>query len=153
RREGPGHDGGKSGCVMPAALSPPHRVNRVRSPERVDHDPSVRDGRRARSRLASSRMQRLFSMFPDGAPGAALAILRLALAWNFRSSHVPISTGNGVGWMQLASGSIAIGLLLGLFTPLLCTACLVVEAASWLLAGMSEPRQHLCIALDAAALG
>jgi hypothetical protein len=98
-------------------------------------------------------MQRLFSMFPDRAPGLALAILRVALAWNFVSSHPSTSTAHELGWMQVASGSIAIGLVLGLFTPLLCGTCLVVEGTSWVLAGMIDPRQHLCIALDAAALG
>src|SRR5260370_23336330 len=65
-------------------------------------------------------MQRLFSTFPDGRPGAGLLLLRWAIAaWFLVVSGTYLTQG---GWGRLAVGFLAgasgVSLLIGFLTPL-----------------------------------
>jgi hypothetical protein len=65
-------------------------------------------------------MQRLFSTFPDGRPGAGLLLLRWAIAgWFLVVSGTYLAQG---GWGRLAVGFLAgasgVSLLIGFLTPL-----------------------------------
>jgi len=65
-------------------------------------------------------MQRLFSTFPDGRPGAGLLLLRWAIAgWFLVVSGTYLAQG---GWGRLAVGLLAgasgVSLLIGFLTPL-----------------------------------
>jgi uncharacterized membrane protein YphA (DoxX/SURF4 family) len=71
-------------------------------------------------------MQRLFSMFPTGFPGAALLLLRFSVALavllqgSARQEDLPV-------WVAVALLSAAILLLVGLLTPILAILALVVQ--------------------------
>jgi hypothetical protein len=84
-------------------------------------------------------VQRLFSMFPLGAPGVALVILRLAVA-------ATLWTG-GAGdcarppWVSFARPVLAMALCLGMLTPPVAAACAFLHGAS--LAGCESCCQAL----------
>ncbi|MCR6700403.1 MAG: hypothetical protein NVV68_04220 [Dokdonella sp.] len=61
-------------------------------------------------------MQRLFSMFPHGAPGIALALLRIGAAATVLAG---IDAGAGCSWVGAGLALLAAGLAAGLSTPLL----------------------------------
>jgi hypothetical protein len=67
-----------------------------------------------------SGVQRLFSMFPAGAPGFALLVIRCCIATALASIAFP------AGWRHIAF-MILLGMLcLGMFTPLVCIAATLV---------------------------
>ena len=98
-------------------------------------------------------MHRLFSMFPDGRPGVALVVLRMALSWFFLSNSLVASAGHGTAWTRPFSMIIAAGLCAGLLTPLLCVACVAIELGTWWFADFASSQIHFCAILDAIALG
>lgn len=67
-------------------------------------------------------VQRLFSMFPHGAPGIALALLRIGAA---AAVLTGIDANAAPGWNTAALGLIATGLLAGAATPLLAALAAV----------------------------
>jgi hypothetical protein len=80
-------------------------------------------------------MQRLFSMFPAGAPGLALFVLRLAtVAWLHvdasgrlaASAHLPVS---------IALAILSLALLVGGFTPYVASLAAVIKAIDMLVGG------------------
>jgi uncharacterized membrane protein YphA (DoxX/SURF4 family) len=58
-------------------------------------------------------MQRLFTMFPAGAPGVALALLRLSVMGCLWQRFL----ADGSAWRLLSLGIISIFLLIGMATP------------------------------------
>jgi hypothetical protein len=93
-------------------------------------------------------VQRLFSIFPRGAPGIALVLLRFAVA-------ATLWTGGPLGclspaWMTLAWFLLAIPLCLGILTPALAVVCAVVHAAS-LACGYPELMPSTIVAIASAS--
>lgn len=82
-----------------------------------------------RSRIDDPQaMQRLFSMFPRGAPGIALLVLRFAVA-------ATLWAGGPLGcltpaWLTWAWFLLAIPLCLGILTPAVALVCAIVHGAS-----------------------
>ena len=105
------------------------------------------------ARFYDVRMQRLFSMFPIGSPGVALLLLRIALSVLLLDGVLPVLSRLGPPWLLLAPWAIAIGLCLGLATPFLVVAAIVIEAGTWWASGASLGAVHACAILDATALG
>lgn len=70
-------------------------------------------------------MQRLYSMFPRGWPGLALALLRLAVAAHL----VALSMGHGHVSASLGLLLLAMLLLAGFLTPFASAAAVVSELA------------------------
>lgn len=71
-------------------------------------------------------MQRTYSMFPLGAPGIGLVLLRLCLAaslWPFLGSALCSPSGQVMLWAVIGT---ALALLLGLLTPVACGLCIVL---------------------------
>ncbi|WNG59939.1 hypothetical protein F0U59_38390 [Archangium gephyra] len=62
-------------------------------------------------------MQRLFSMFPEGGPGAGLLLLRLSVALSL------LLHPSGGPLMRAVLALTALGLCLGVLTPLLAMVC------------------------------
>lgn len=68
-------------------------------------------------------MHRLFSLFPEGGPGAGLVLLRLAVSAYLVLHNPVLALGGSIGAGNFATAAIALLLLLGLFTPWLAIAC------------------------------
>jgi hypothetical protein len=98
-------------------------------------------------------VQRLFSMFPPGAPGLALLLLRVsvALALLFDSyAH----RGALPGWVHGAAIVISLVVSAGYLTPVAAAAALVLHAIVWLAVGggVDATAVAAVLALDAVAL-
>jgi uncharacterized membrane protein YphA (DoxX/SURF4 family) len=97
-------------------------------------------------------MQRLFSTFPNSAPGAGLLLLRFCAGGQLILTGLQHVSGHaswaahGLGMTQPLAGSL---LILGLWTPAAsaCTALLAIGLA------LSDNRWELHIAQAAIALG
>ncbi|HTZ58054.1 MAG TPA: hypothetical protein VMB49_08160 [Acidobacteriaceae bacterium] len=98
-------------------------------------------------------MQRLFTMFPLGSAGIALLLLRLSAAGILL---MPVIPRTQVSSSQLALAGLAVlavFLLLGAFTPLVCTLCCLLEiAALFNLRGMDALYMAVTV-VNTAALG
>jgi hypothetical protein len=68
-------------------------------------------------------MQRLFVMFPTGAPGLALVLIRTALGAGLIVTAIG-STGQGLNWFAMA---VAAGLAAGVATPMLSVLCVAID--------------------------
>jgi hypothetical protein len=74
-------------------------------------------------------VQRLFSMFPTGAAGVALILLRVSVAGTLFAQWM--SQGNPAAhiWASTAVGLLGVSICLGLFTPVSSIACCLIEVA------------------------
>jgi len=97
-------------------------------------------------------MQRLFSMFPQGAPGFALLLLRISVATIFLTSIANQSLVSSVplvcAGVLLISGSLSIGFL----TPYLSVVSFVSGVAILLLNPHSYSCVQVALLFNAAAL-
>jgi hypothetical protein len=74
-------------------------------------------------------MQRLFSMFPTGAAGIALALLRATAAAMLLMIAFP--RGEVISqWVFAGLAVLAVFFFLGAFTPVLCALCCCIEIVS-----------------------
>ena len=96
-------------------------------------------------------MQRLFSTFPAGLPGAGLLLLRAAVAIPLLYTGLLTVTSSSPAIMEMLSAAAAILLLIGLWTP---PAGVVVAVAELGLAVLhpSEPWTYVHFATMGAAL-
>jgi hypothetical protein len=98
-------------------------------------------------------MQRLFSMFPLGAAGIALILLRLSAAGMLLTLSLPQAEMTSSEWPLAGLAVLAAFLVLGVFTPILCTVCCCLEIAV-LITLRSADALHLIFSIvDTAALG
>ena len=75
--------------------------------------------RAERSSVTAGRLvQRLFSTFPGGLPGAGLLLLRAATAIPLAYAGVRTATSPSPVILELVTSAVAILLLIGLWTPL-----------------------------------
>ncbi len=79
-------------------------------------------------------MQRLFSMFPTGAPGIALLLLRLCVAGTLLWIGIAYYT-LWSPWFTAAAVALATGLFLGLLTPYCACLCCLIEVRAAILPG------------------
>ena len=97
-------------------------------------------------------MQRLFSMFPQGAPGFALLLLRISVAMIFLTSIADQSLVSSVplvcAGVLLISGSLSIGFL----TPYLSVVSFVSGVAILLLNPHSYSVVQVALLFNAGAL-
>ena len=97
-------------------------------------------------------MQRLFSMFPQGAPGFALLLLRISVAMIFLTSIADQSLVSSVplvcAGVLLISGSLSIGFL----TPYLSVVSFVSGVAILLLNPHTYSVVQVALLFNAAAL-
>lgn len=75
------------------------------------------------------RVQRLFSMFPAGAAGAALLILRLCVAGTVLVVTRPLESFVPPAASVALTAAIAFALCSGVFTPLACALALGVQVS------------------------
>jgi hypothetical protein len=98
-------------------------------------------------------MQRLFSMFPTGQAGIALALLRLTAAAMLLMMAFPRGDFITSQWAFAGLSVLAAFFFLGAFTPILCTLCCCIElAAVFGLRGVDALHMVFSI-VDTAALG
>ena len=72
-------------------------------------------------------MQRLFSTFPGGLPGAGLVLLRAVAAIPLVHAALPTSASPSPSIVGVATAGAAILLLIGLWTPLVGALIAVVQ--------------------------
>jgi hypothetical protein len=98
-------------------------------------------------------MQRLFSMFPTGGAGIALALLRITVAAMLLMIAFPRGEVISSQWAFAGLAVLAAFFFLGVFTPILCLVCCCIEiAAMFSLRGVDAMHMVLSI-VDTAALG
>jgi hypothetical protein len=77
-------------------------------------------------------VQRLFSMFPTGSPGAALFLLRVSVIGMLFDATVRSSTTGNVGPLKvLAVAVTSLLLFVGAFTPIASVLSIILEAIWW----------------------
>lgn len=90
-------------------------------------------------------MQRLFSTFPGGLPGAGLVLLRAAVAVPLMYAAVPTFSSSSTGspaLLEVVAGAAAVLLLIGLWTP---PAGALVAAAQLGLAIVRPAEAWTCV--------
>lgn len=92
-------------------------------------------------------------MFPKGAPGVALLLLRFVLGFEFVGERWVSLGGRDMDWSVPAAGLVAATVWIGALTPLACAVCALCEVGAWVLGGMTWSSMHLCSLLVAIALG
>lgn len=91
-------------------------------------------------------VQRLFSMFPDGGPGAGLLLLRLAVALSLLSDATD-------GTLEHALlGLPVLALCLGILTPVFAAGCCLLKLHSLLITGGASLPEAAISLLAAGAL-
>ena len=91
-------------------------------------------------------VQRLFSMFPAGAPGAGLLLLRLCVAGMLLRAAMLRATAPLPFWATAIVIVLAISLCLGAFIHFGCIASLLAQIALMFL-GMEQDRLELVFVL------
>src|SRR5450756_1494908 len=97
-------------------------------------------------------MQRLFSMFPKGAPGIALLLMRFALSLALVEESWLVPRESVADWERVAAALLAASLCAGLLTPLMCALCVVAGIAAWTTGGPAWQPMPACVLLNAVAL-
>ncbi len=98
-------------------------------------------------------MQRLFSMFPTGAAGIALALLRVTAAAMLLMIAFPRGDSISSQWAFAGLAVLAAFFFLGAFTPVMCTLSVCIEiTAIFGLRGVDALHMVFSI-LETAALG
>jgi hypothetical protein len=92
-------------------------------------------------------------MFPSGAPGVALLILRFSLAAAILDAGPDYMRPLGIVAVTLVLAAQSILLCLGLLTPVVSTAAGVFELTDFLIAGHTDGRFLILSSLNAAAIG
>jgi hypothetical protein len=80
-------------------------------------------------------VQRLYSMFPSGAPGFGLLILRLTVGLSLHLDASGNLARNPNGWVFAGLLTLSILLAAGLVTPLVAALCGVTEIVLLLMSG------------------
>jgi putative oxidoreductase len=109
----------------------------------------------SRPQTGFTPLQRLFSMFPNGWPGAALLLLRLvAGTLLIYDGVVALRTGPDLQTTILQSAAIGAGTLLtlGLWTPIAGTLVTLVEVC-FVFLGTTHIRINILMCVLGAALG
>jgi hypothetical protein len=95
-------------------------------------------------------VQRLFSMFPRGAPGIALVLLRFAVAatlWTGRP--LACLSPAGMTWALILAG---VPLCLGLLTPAAAVVCAALHVATLACGDLEQPLSAIVAIATASAL-
>jgi len=92
-------------------------------------------------------------MFPTGVAGAALLLLRVAVAAMLASNILRADRPMNHLWVATGMGLLQLTLCLGLFTPLMCITCCIIEITT--LIGLKDTVfiPLLALILVTAALG
>lgn len=97
-------------------------------------------------------MLRLFSMFPTGAPGLALLLLRVSLAGAVLNGGPSCLNHREPDPLCLALSALAILLCLGILTPAISIILFGIEVMVFRLAGNAEWRFFMLVCVVAIAL-
>lgn len=93
-------------------------------------------------------------MFPLGAAGIALILLRISAAGTLLTISFPPGEVTSSEWAFAGLAGLAVLLVVGVFTPIICTLCCVLEIAVLIsLRGRSDGLHLLFSLIDTAALG
>jgi hypothetical protein len=98
-------------------------------------------------------MQRLFTMFPLGSAGIALFLLRLSAAAMLLMLAFPRAEVSSAQWVFAGLAVLAAFVVVGVFTPVLCTLCCCLEIAALFSLRGVEALYTLLAIVNTAALG
>ena len=91
-------------------------------------------------------------MFPTGSPGVALLLLRVALSVLLLDGVLGPLSRLGSHWVMAAPWAVAVGLCVGLVTPVFAVLAIAIVVSTLLTVGGSLNALHACALLDATAL-
>jgi hypothetical protein len=103
-------------------------------------------------RIAFDIVQRLFSMFPQGGPGIALILLRLAVAGTFLFKFWTRFGAVVPSWILFGVVVISMALVVGIFTPIICGLICLAELYYLVQAGTAGTIVNASAILNAAAV-
>jgi hypothetical protein len=92
-------------------------------------------------------------MFPLGAAGVGLLLMRLSAAGTLLFLALPNTPVNSSQWALAVGAILAVLMVLGVFTPVLCTLCCCLEIAALFQLRGADMRCILFAAINMAALG
>jgi uncharacterized membrane protein YphA (DoxX/SURF4 family) len=92
-------------------------------------------------------MQRLFSMFPGGAVGVALIVLRACVLGSLWVEALSRQSMAFVSWPFIGVSLVCIFIATGAFTPLACAACIAIELSTLWPSHAGEPF-HILLAVS-----
>jgi hypothetical protein len=92
------------------------------------------------------RMQRLFSMFPDGLAGVALLILRVCAGGSLLLCAFTRDQFHSASWAELGLGFLLVLIGVGALTPIACAGSVVIESI-YALHSHGTDRLHAILAL------
>jgi hypothetical protein len=95
---------------------------------------------------------RLFSVFPAGAPGIALLILRVSLAGAMLDNCRDVDKPPVLPLICLALAAQSLLLCLGLLTPIVSIVACVFELIAWFVSSHTDARFIALSGLNAAAI-
>jgi uncharacterized membrane protein YphA (DoxX/SURF4 family) len=98
-------------------------------------------------------VQRLFATFPDGQPGVALLLLRIAIAGILAFRGPAYWQGPSNIWIAVICDAFGLLLAIGLFTPFVAMAGAAIGAAAMLLNKSIDPASAAFVLAVMAALG
>jgi hypothetical protein len=91
-------------------------------------------------------------MFPTGKPGVALLLLRFALSVLLLHGVLGPLSKLDSPWVLAAPWAVALGLCIGLVTPVFAVLAIVIELSTWWAGGGPLTAVHACAMLDATSL-
>ena len=97
-------------------------------------------------------MQRLFSMFPKGPPGAGLLLLRIGMGWLLLHQPWAMPEAQRPAWTPWLIGAVASALCVGLVTPLACLAAVALVLVDWGFGGAAHGPWPICLSTHGVAL-
>jgi hypothetical protein len=103
-----------------------------------------------------SAVQRLFSMFPTGAAGVALVLLRISVAAMLATNVIPSENPTVHTWEFIGLCLLVVALCLGIFTPVVSvlSCCVEITALSDLRElGITHLIASILITMSLAMLG
>jgi hypothetical protein len=92
-------------------------------------------------------------MFPLGAAGVGLLLMRLSAAGMLLFLVLPNTPVNSSQWALAVGAILAVLMVLGVFTPVLCTLCCCLEIAALFQLRGGDMRCVLFAAVNMIALG
>jgi hypothetical protein len=92
-------------------------------------------------------------MFPAGAPGMGLLLLRIGVAVMLLFKALPNGELEGSWWIEAGLVTIATALCIGVYTPVACVASFIAQLTCFLSTRGSNAGQFVCLTLITLSAG
>jgi hypothetical protein len=92
-------------------------------------------------------------MFPAGAPGVGLLLLRIGVAVMLLFKALPNGEMGGSWWIVAGLLTLTIALCIGIYTPAVCVASIIVQLTCFLSTRGNNTGQFVCFTLVTLSAG